>query len=289
MEHCRWCGASVSPRDTICPECGTLLRRENRTCRRCRKEIRSGLAVCPYCGEDLLARRIPWKIVGALGGIAAVLIVGFVALSMIPVPFDLPFLAKAPTATPTEVVLPPTPTATATPRPPTATPTRTPTFTPVITETATLEPTSTIISNPTATPQGTATPLGSPTTLATDSPTPTSASGFLFVAPRLVSPADESEFSSGSTIELTWEPVGVLGENQWYEVSVSYTGRDGTMQTEGNWRKETSFQVSSQWYDDIMLGEREVYWNVVVKSGPAGASESRAVSPTSETWMFRWD
>ena len=275
-----------------CPECGTRLRRENATCRRCKREIRSGLAVCPYCGEDLLARRVRWKLLGGLGGAAVVIAAAFLALSMIPLPFDLPFnapfIAKVPTATPTEIILPPTPTPTATAVPPTATRTRRPTFTPVITETATLEVTSTSVAGAASTPGATATPASSPTIQQTPTPVSTQAGGFLFDAPRLVSPAQESQFSSGSPVELTWESVGALGANQWYEVGVTYTRGDGTTHTESNWKKETSFVVPSEWFDDIMPGEPEVYWNVVVKSGASGATESKAISPTSETWMFRW-
>jgi RNA polymerase subunit RPABC4/transcription elongation factor Spt4 len=296
MEHCRWCGASVSPGDTICPECGTRLRRESRACRRCKREIRTGLAVCPYCGEDLSGRRIPWKLVGGLGGVAAVVVVGLLALSMAPLPFELPFIAKAPTATPTEVILPPTPTATATPRPPTATPTRRRTATPVITETATLEPASTSVANVTSTPQGTAASGSTPTTRETPTPAPTQASGLPYAAPRLVSPADETDlpenqirFSFGTVIELVWEPVGTLGASQYYQVSLSYTGRGGEQEMQVNWTKETTFEVPGELYENIAVGEREVYWTVTVVSGTPGAGSGRAISPTSETWMFRWD
>ena len=296
MEHCRWCGASVSPRDTICPQCGTRLRRESRACRRCKREIRSGLAVCPYCGEDLSGRRIPWKLVGGLGGVAAVVVVGLLALSMAPLPFELPFIASAPTATPTEVILPPTPTATATPRPPTSTPTRTRTPTPVITETATLEPGSTSIANATLTPQGTATSGSTPSTRETPTPASTQGSGFLYEAPRLVSPADETNlpenqirFSFGTVVELVWERVGTLGANQYYQVNVTYTGRDGSQESKDSWTKETAFEVPEEWYENIGVGEREVYWNVTVVSGTPGAGSGTAISPTSETWMFRWD
>ncbi|MDH4209604.1 MAG: hypothetical protein OEV76_12065, partial [Anaerolineae bacterium] len=103
---------------------------------------------------------MPWKLVGALVGVALVAVVGYLVLSFVPLPFQVPFLAAAPTATPTEVILPPTPTYTATPRPPTATPTRRPTSTPVITETATLE------ASPTRTVTVTATVAAQPTSTA---------------------------------------------------------------------------------------------------------------------------
>jgi len=295
MESCRWCGASVSPKDVLCPRCGARLRRESATCRRCRREIRSGLAVCPNCGEDLLRRRIPWKLIGGLGGVFGAAVLVYLVLTLVPLPFELPFVAAAPTATPTEVILPPTPTATATLRPPTSTPTGTATSSPVITATATVEVTPTRTVTATLTPQVTVTPGASPGLAETPTSTPTEAGGYLYPAPQLRSPADESDmpenqfnFTSADMIVLTWEAVGSLGEKQWYEVSVSYTGRDSTTRTERNWKKETSFEVPQGWHDYIMLGEREVYWNVTVKSGTPGTAESKAISPPSETWMFRW-
>lgn len=294
MESCRWCGAPVSGQEKNCPNCGTRLRRTSTNCRHCKRQIRSGLAVCPLCGEDLLARRAPWKLVGALGGLGLVAVAGYLALSFAPLPFQVPFLATVPPATPTEVILPPTPTDTATPRPPTATPTRRRTSTPVITETATPEgsPTRTVTATVAITPTFTAevadTPTASPAPTEAASATATEVTGYSYAAPQLLRPADGSDFSYGTPIELAWEPVGAVGKNQWYEVSVSYTRRDGNRHTESNWRKETRFEVPPGWYDNIMGGEREVYWTVTVKSGVSGTDEGRAISLPSETWMFRW-
>jgi hypothetical protein len=258
------------------------LRRENTTCPRCKEEIRAGLAVCPHCGEDLGRRRIPWRLVGSVGGLAVVAIVVYAVLTLVPLPFNVPFVAAAPTSTPTEIILPPTATFTATPRPPTATPTATATYTPVITETATVTATATL----------TATVAPSPVQTAT--PTPTETPAFAFAAPQLLGPADERDLpegqfniSYGTAIELTWEPVGVLAGDQYYSVSVSYENRDGQTREEVNWVKEPSFVVPQEWYDRLGA-DREVDWNVTVVSGTPGTSDSSPLSPASETWMFRW-
>ena len=259
--------------------------------------------MCPHCGEDLLRRRIPWKLIGSLGGVLAAAVLVYLVLAFVPLPFGLPFVAAAPTATATEVILPPTPTATATLRPPTSTPTRRASATPVITETATLEvsPTRTVtvtatgVVTPTFTAEVAETPAGSPGPTETPTATPMEVAGFLYAAPHLRSPADESDlpenqfnFSYGSLIELGWEAVGSLGENQWYELSVSYAGRDGQEESQVNWTKATSFRVPQEWYDHIMGGEREVYWKVTVVFGTPGTGAGTAISPPSETWMFRW-
>lgn len=293
METCRWCGAAVSSSDANCPRCGARLRRESRACPRCKSEIRSGLAVCPHCGEDLLGRRIPWKLIAGLGGATLTVIVVYAVLSFVPLPVSLPFVATIPSPTPTEVILPPTPTATETPRPPTATPTRPPTFTPVITATATLTTTATM--TPTVSASVTVTATVSPGPTQTASATPAERPGFVYAAPQLVGPGDESElpddgqftFTGSSIVELRWEPVGVLAADEWYSVSLIFTNRDGQPQEKVNWWKETAFVVPSDYHDDIG-SDREVYWSVTVVSGSPGTGESEAVSPPSETWMFRW-
>ena len=285
MESCRWCGASVSPKDVLCPRCGSRLRRESATCRRCRGEIRSGLAVCPHCGEDLLRRRIPWKLIGSLGGVFGAVVLVYLVLTLVPLPFGLPFVAADPTATPTEVIVPPTPTATATRRPPTATPTSKATFTPVITATATTTVSATVTVTATVTPGLTATPTASPTE------TP----GLKYAAPKLIEPEDQSGwapdhplvFSSGTPIELKWEAVGALGAEEWYAVELAYVDTNSQPAVGGGWTKETTWLVPDDLHER-MGGDRTVEWSVTVVVGTPGTGEGRAISPPSETWMFRW-
>jgi len=295
MESCRWCGASVSPKDILCPRCGARLRRESATCRRCRKEIRSGLAVCPHCGEDLLRRRVPWKLIVALGGVFGAAVLAYLVLSFVPLPFPLLFMAAAPTATATEVILPPTPTATATPRPPTATPTRRATATRAITETATLE------ASPTHTVTVTATSVVTPTFTAevAETPTvslvPTETPGLKYAAPKLLEPEDQSDwaadrplvFSEGARIELKWEAVGTLGVEEYYAIELAYVDRDSGPAVTGGWVKETTWLVPTDLYERIG-GDRTVEWSVTVVSGTPGTGQRTAISPASETWVFRW-
>ena len=287
MESCRWCGASVSPKDVVCSRCGARLRRESATCRSCRGEIRSGLAVCPHCGDELLRRRIPWKLIGSLAGVALIAVIVYVVLTTVPLPFDLPFVAAAPTATPTEVILPPTPTSTATQRPPTATPTSTATFTPVITATATvtISPTAALTATVTLLPEQTATP------------TPTETAGFRYAAPKLIEPEDESDwapdhplvFSYGARIELRWEAVGTLAEDEWYAVALTYTNsQNEPSMGPGGWIKETSWGVEGDDLYNLLGGDRIVMWSVTVVRDPMNTGDGVNISPESETWMFRW-
>jgi hypothetical protein len=226
-------------------------------------------------------------------GVALTIILVYGVLSFVPLPIGLPFVAAVPSPTATEVILPPTPTATATQRPPTATPTATATFTPVIT--TTLTPATTVTATIAVTATTTVTTTASPGSTETPSATATETPGFLYAAPVLLAPADESDlpeegpfnFTESSIIELSWEPVGSLGENQWYSVSLVLTDRDGQPREKVNWRKETAFVVPSDYHGEVG-DDREVYWSVTVVSGTSGTGESKAISPPSETWMFRW-
>ncbi|MGB9301985.1 MAG: hypothetical protein WCD51_15530, partial [Anaerolineae bacterium] len=205
----------------------------------------------------------------------------------VPLPFGLPFVAAAPTATPTEVILPPTPTATATRRPPTATPTRRAAATPVITETATLEVSPTRTVTVTLTPDLTATPTVRPTE------TP----GFKYAAPKLIEPEDQSGwavdhplvFSYGARIDLKWEAVGTLAENEWYSIDLTYTDSENEPTVgRGGWTKETTWRVEGDDLYNLLGGDRSVRWTVTVVLDPEKTGEGVPISPPSETWMFRW-
>ncbi len=275
METCRWCGGPISVEETICPHCGVRLRRQSTRCRQCREEIRDGLAVCPHCGEELGRRRIRWRLIGSLGGVVLVGILAYVLLFVVPLPANLPFLAPQPSPTPTEVILPPTETPTETPRPPTATPTRTPTFTPVITTTAT------------TTREATATPgeAANPTATLTETP------ALEYGAPQLISPADGEEFGgSGARIQLDWEPVGILADDEWYSVSLSYVNRNGEVVREVvAWAKneDIPLRVGEELYD-VLGRDRVVTWAITVVSGVPGVGTELPISPPSEGWTFRW-
>jgi hypothetical protein len=280
METCRWCGARIPANAVVCPECGVRLRRDSRRCPRCKSEIRVGLAVCPHCAEELDKRRIPWKLIGSLAGLAGVATVALLVVTLVPLPFNLPFVAIGPSPTPTEVLVPPTETPTETPWPPTATPTATATATPVVTATATLTPT--VAAGATATPWESPVSSATPTEIGTETP------GFRYAAPRLVSPADGEQFNgSRAPIVFRWESVGTLADNAWYSIKLSYEGKDGKIKEDVNWTKDTSRQVGGNIYDSLGA-DRQVSWNVTVFSDAAGSDAGVAVSPPSETRSFVW-
>lgn len=280
MEICRWCGGAVSAKESVCPHCGARLRRESNPCPRCKREIRIGLAVCPHCGEELGRRRIPWKLIGSLGGVLLGAIVIYAFLSIVPLPINVPLVAAPPSPTPTEVIVPPTPTPSETPRPPTATPTATATYTPVLTATATV------------TIQATATPVESRRPTATVTVTATETPALKYAAPRLIGPVDGERFSgSGARIKLDWEPVGILADDEWYSISLSYANRNGQA-VDGvlAWAKneDIPWPVGEELYG-VLGGDRTVTWTIRVVSGVPGGDTEVRISPPSESWAFRWE
>jgi hypothetical protein len=171
----------------------------------------------------------------------------------------------------------------------------TPTFTtrPSATLTRTRTPTRTRIPpTRTATPlPPTETPTLSPPT-ATWTPAPTSTPTPLFAAPTLLSPSDEVEFrGSGVDIELSWEDLGPLADDEWYALSLRYY-TDGEMQYSGTWTKNASWLVPEELYMRAGQLERTFEWDVTVvqQTGtrPDGGREGVALGASSETRSFFW-
>ncbi len=278
METCSWCGARIREGTTVCPRCGVRLRRESSRCPRCKREIRAGLAVCPHCGEELAKRRIPWKLVASLGGVALAAVVIYALRYFLPLPVNLALVSAPASPTPTEVILPPTPTPTETPRPPTATPTATVTFTPVITVTPTVTPTATSVTSSVPTETPTATPTQTP--------------AFRYGVPQLLGPADGEEFSgSGEIIKLDWEPVATLGEDEWYSIRLGYVNRNAVrIDAVVAWarNKDIPWRVDPSYYEDASPNGRTFEWQITIVWDPDGDGQGQPISPPSETWMFRW-
>jgi RNA polymerase subunit RPABC4/transcription elongation factor Spt4 len=273
--RCGRCGTDVPDSLTVCPECGANVRRfglfrGSVRCRACEARVQSDLSVCPQCGTRL--RRGWWPQLRALGVAALVLASTYFGIRYLPwadllaLPNRIRMPSVAFLVTPT-FTLRPSATGTST-RTPTLTSTSTATAIPP-TETATLPP-------PTATQLPTATFTPAPP----------------FPAPRLLSPVYGAEFGGGgSSILLSWEPVGVLAADEWYSLSLRYFV-DGSLQYAGAWTKEASWLVPRELYARAGQHEREFEWDVSVMlqtgSGPDGGRVGAALSPPGETWIFVW-
>ena len=149
-----------------------------------------------------------------------------------------------------------TPTQTDTPRPPTSTPTQTYT------------PTSTSTSTP--------------------SPTPT----LSYSKPRLLKPEAGQYFSGAETrIELHWEPVGILKEDEWYGLMLRYVHEGQDIET-GAWLKEAFWVVPSYFAGQADEPKRRYEWGIVVvkeiNKRSDGSREGMEISPRSEVREFIW-
>lgn len=180
-------------------------------------------------------------------------------------------LEKAPTPTLTPLVIyvvatapPPTPTI-----PPTITPTPTSQFTPTPLRTG--APTSTLAAE-TATPPATVYPV-----------------------PALTDPADRARFQGKDVpIVLAWKPVSAsLSENEWYRISVTFTGRDGKPAERIGWAKEPRWEMVPDWWNEILPGARTVTWNVTVvrvdNVDPFASPTFVRISKVSASRTFTWE
>ncbi|MBN1582422.1 MAG: serine/threonine protein kinase [Anaerolineae bacterium] len=195
-----------------------------------------------------------------------------------------------PSATPSP--LPPT----NTPVPPTATATSTATATPTATLTATA--TSTATATPTTTPTATATSTATATPTATPTiPTPTPSPTVRWLpAPRLIAPFNGSVFSGwNAEVILQWTSAGTLERDEYYVIRIPYDSAGNVAEF---WRKETSFQVPSNFSSaDVGFTDRHYSWSVQVLLCTAGCDrvlddnvkkEGVAAGDASDQGLFYW-
>ena len=96
-----------------------------------------------------------------------------------------------------------------------------------------------------------------PAATATLAPTPGPAAGLVYPAPVLLLPTDGFVFAGGGTaVWLRWEPVGELGEDDYYAVSVRYVKNGGSVYT-GSWYKGTEWQVPKEVWQQYDQGQPE--------------------------------
>ncbi len=71
-------------------------------------------------------------------------------------------------------------------------------------------------------------PTPTPTLTPTPGPSPTPTPRPPYEAPVLLSPVNEAVFDADDPIVLQWTSVGILGEGEWYQVTVINTGAPGS-------------------------------------------------------------
>jgi len=108
----------------------------------------------------------------------------------------------------------------------------------------------------------------------------------------LLAPADGQEFAgSGETITLDWQPVAMLGEDEWYEIRLSYVNKNGeTVDEVVAWAKneDIAWPLDPAYFDALSLDERGIGWEITIVWDPDGDGLGQPVSPPSEIWVFDW-
>jgi len=149
-------------------------------------------------------------------------------------------------------------------------------------------------------PRGTSTP----TPNNTPTPTPTNTPGSAFSAPLLLGPPDGKKFGGGlgtgpslasepeGPVLLNWMAEGLLGEDEWYMVSVRYVAGAGTAQQVTELSKATSYLVPLEMRPLPSALSHLFEWDVgivrEIGTFPDGTPKVEPVSPRSETRTFYW-
>ncbi len=203
--------------------------------------------------------------------ILAVLLINFVLAPMMPPSRPVPLREPTPTLAP--FVLPtqtPTPTLTPTPAPDRNTPVARP--------------------SASATPTRAA-PRPSPSPL----PPATATSAYLFPAPKIIGPKPnggtwigEGQANAAITFQWVCEPCP-LSPNDWYEVVIMFTDRNGVPRTYAGRTQSTSLSLRRIYegggFELYQKAKEDVFhWYVQIKREPG----NYPISPPSEVWKFVW-
>jgi hypothetical protein len=116
-----------------------------------------------------------------------------------------------------------------------------------------------------------------------------------FRAPNLQSPPDGQGFAHGDQIVLSWDSVGQLPENAYYEIAVSFSPASDPAQTwtdETPWVKQTSWTLSEHDYLPALSADGKFRWSVRVmnKTGEnvQGRPTGTPLSPMSAVRTLTW-
>ena len=275
--RCPNCGKRITAEAETCPACGNelLVRKPRIRCARCGKRVLADVDACPHCGGDPRAQRFPYlkRIVVGLVVILLLACVSWVLFRALATDAAVRAFGFFKPAAPTQVIQviyivasPVRPTATFTPTP---IPTPTPRFSPSPTK---------INARTTTPPAKTATPiLGN------------------YSAPQLIAPLNTMIYNGADyTIALEWQAVAPSGlrENEWYAITIQYTGRDNNPAEQKRYSKDTRWTVPNDWWKEISTNNRNVRWNVAVIRvdgvDPFTALNKTSASPASITRTFIW-
>lgn len=117
----------------------------------------------------------------------------------------------------------------------------------------------------------------------TPTPTATATPGYKYPAPRLSGPEPFANFGGQFTeIVLTWEPVGQLANNEYYDVTIRYFVGEEPRYWGSGLIKETRWRVPVEAGYGV-AGRDEFWWWVTVRR-----ADNTPVSASSEERTFFW-
>ena len=126
-------------------------------------------------------------------------------------------------------------------------------------------------------------------------PTPTTASQLVYGAPLLLGPPDGQEFREEQAelpILLNWLSVGLLGDDEWYSVTVRGLGSEGEEWKTVEFTKANSYHVSAESRPSPDAQSHAFEWEVrVVQLTETGVDDNPEVRPIgrrSEARTFHW-
>jgi hypothetical protein len=162
-------------------------------------------------------------------------------------------------------------------------PSRTPTERPA---TSTQAPTNTTA------PTATSTRAPRPTDTPQPDPTRTPTQSAQFAAPILVDPPNNKDFSQSDRVVLSWQAVGALPADAYYQPVVAYSHGGETWYDETPWTKDTSWALSEHGYLLDLSDDGRFRWSVRVMqrtgTDAGGKPKGTPLSPASEEWVLVW-
>jgi hypothetical protein len=90
------------------------------------------------------------------------------------------------------------------------------------------------------------------------------ATSTLLPAPQLLTPSERQDFQEDAEVVLTWQPVGELPADAYYEITVAYSHLGETWYDEVPWTQDTSWVLSEHQYLLELSDDGQFRWSVQV-------------------------
>lgn len=123
----------------------------------------------------------------------------------------------------------------------------------------------------------------------TTAPSPTP--GPRYPAPQLLYPAEDATFwGRDAAVMLQWTSVGILEEDEWYEVHFRYLGErsGGRLNEAVVHTRVTSWRVPDAWYPGDVAAQDRFEWKVEVVHATAEDAPPEIISTSGYVRRFRW-